>query len=201
MTAVAPPFDAPARPDVSVAGVLLAAGTSTRFGARNKLLASHEGEPLVRRAARSLVAASVDPVVAVVGHEATRVAAALDGLDVELVRNDDYETGQASSVRTGVAAVADRADAVVIALGDMPAVSPTTVETLVDAYAAGVGDALAAADEGRRGNPVLFDRRFFDALADVTGDVGGRGILIEHGTLIETGDPGVRRDVDEPTDL
>jgi molybdenum cofactor cytidylyltransferase len=198
---VAPPFDGVARPDARVAGVLLAAGTSTRFGDRNKLLATRGGDPLVRRAARTLVAAPVDPVVVVVGHEADRVAAALDGLGVELVHNDDYGTGQASSVRTGVAAVADRADAVVVALGDMPAVSPTTVETLVDAYAAGVGDALATAYEGRRGNPVLFDRRFFDALADVTGDVGGRGLLLEHGTLIETADPGVRRDVDEPADL
>ena len=197
---VSPPFDASGE-SPSVAGVLLAAGTSDRYGDHNKLLATHDGDPLVRDAARALLAAPVDPVVVVVGHEADRVSAALDGLDLEPVHNDAYDTGQASSVRAGVRAVRDRADAAVVALGDMPFVAPETVALLVDAYAAGAGDALAAAHDGRRGNPVCFDRRFFDALTDVTGDVGGRSILLENGTLVDTDDPGVRRDVDRPADL
>ncbi|WP_336022321.1 nucleotidyltransferase family protein [Halobellus salinisoli] len=189
-----------------VAGVLLAAGTSSRFGDRNKLLATHEGEPIVRRAARTLLDAGLDPVVAVVGHEAERVTDALDGLDVRLVTNDTYETGQASSVRAGIRTLAesgDSIDAAVIALGDMPFVSPETVETLVAAYEAEVGDALAAAYEGVRGNPVLFDRRFFADLVDVAGDVGGREILLESGAsaCVAVSDPGVRRDVDELADL
>jgi molybdenum cofactor cytidylyltransferase len=197
---VSPPFDAPDDAP-TVAGVLLAAGTSDRYGDRNKLLATHDRDPLVRRAARTLLAAPVDPVVVVVGHEADHVAETLAGLDVEFVHNDAYATGQASSVREGVRAVPDRADAALVALGDMPFVAPATVALLVDAYAAGAGDALAAAHDGRRGNPVCFDRRFFDALTDVTGDVGGRSILLDHGVLVDTGDPGVRRDVDEPSDL
>jgi molybdenum cofactor cytidylyltransferase len=197
---VSPPFDASGE-SASVAGVLLAAGTSDRYGDRNKLLATHDGDPLVREVARTLLAAPVAPVVVVVGHDADRVSAALDGFDLELVHNDAYTTGQASSVRAGVRAVRDRADAAVVALGDMPFVAPETVARLVDAYAAGAGDALAAAHDGRRGNPVCFDRRFFDALTDVTGDVGGRSILLDNGTLVDTGDPGVRRDVDRPADL
>jgi molybdenum cofactor cytidylyltransferase len=194
-----PPFDAADQPPV--AGVLLAAGTSDRYGDDNKLLATHDGDPLVRHAARTLRDAPVDPVVVVVGHEADRVRAALAGFDPDVAYNDDYASGQASSVRAGVAAVRDRTAAVVVALGDMPFVTPTSVDLLVDAHAAGVGDALAAAHDGRRGNPVLFGRRFFDALGDVTGDTGGRAILLEHGRLVETGDPGVRRDVDDPEDL
>lgn len=196
---VTPPFDATT--PTPVAGILLAAGTSDRYGDRNKLLATHDGDPLVYHAARTLLDAPVDPVAVVVGHEADSVRAALAGLDVELVYNDDYASGQASSVRVGVDAVRDRASAVVVALGDMPFVTPASVERLVDAQAAGVGDALAAAHDGTRGNPVLFADSFFDALADVTGDVGGRELLLEHGQLVETGDPGVRRDVDEPEDL
>ncbi|QCC48032.1 nucleotidyltransferase family protein [Halobellus limi] len=189
-----------------IAGVLLAAGTSTRFGDRNKLLATRDGDPLVRHAARTLLDAGLDPVVAVVGHEADRVADALSGLDVTVVVNDRYETGQASSLRAGIGALRDRVepvDAAVIALGDMPFVDPETVETLVAAHDAGVGDALAAAHDGVRGNPVLFDRRFFDALADVSGDVGGREILLASGdgACVSVPDPGVRRDVDEPGDL
>jgi len=142
----------------------------------------------------------------VVGHEAERVKAALDGLEVRFVTNEAYATGQASSVRAGVQALVDAEeaiDAAVIALGDMPYVASETVETLVDAYEAGVGDALAPAHEGVRGNPVLFDQRFFADLVDVSGDVGGREILLEGGSsaCVAVDDPGVRRDVDEPADL
>jgi molybdenum cofactor cytidylyltransferase len=206
-----PPFetdaggaDAPTKPSARVAGVLLAAGTSTRFGDDNKLLATVDGDPLVRHGAQTLLGASVAPVIVVVGHEADRVSDALDGLDVEFVRNDGYAAGQSTSVRAGIGAVADRdVDAAVVALGDMPFVDPDTVRTLVSAYEAGVGDALAAAHDGRRGNPVLFDRRFFDALTRVDGDIGGREILLEsdRSACVAVPDSGVRRDVDTPSEL
>ena len=200
-------FEVPSAADApTVAGVLLAAGTSSRFGSQNKLLATVGGEPIVRRAARTLLDSGVDPVLAVLGHEADRVRAALDGLPVDTVVNEDYETGQASSVRTGVLAVREArpdADAVLVALGDMPFVAGETVDALVAAYAAGVGTALAAAFEGDRGNPVLFDERLVDALADTDGDTGGRAILLdgEDSALVAVDDPGVRRDVDRPEDV
>jgi molybdenum cofactor cytidylyltransferase len=197
---VDPPADAPDTP--AVAGVLLAAGTSSRFGDANKLLASVDGDPIVRRAARTLAAADPSPLVAVVGHEADRVRDAIDGLGFEAVDNPAYERGQATSVRAGVRAVAD-APAAVFALGDMPFVAPDTIAALVSTYRAGEWTALAAAHDGRRGNPVLFDARHFDALADADGDVGGREVLLgaENAALVETGDPGVRRDIDTPADL
>lgn len=190
----------------TIAGVLLAAGTSSRYGESNKLLVDLDGEPLVRHVARALLESSVSPVVVVLGHEADRVRDALAGLDVEFVENPDYREGQATSVRRGIEALRARKetpDAAVFALGDMPAVSAETVDLLVRAYRAGAGEALAAAHEGERGNPVLFDSRFFDALADVSGDVGGRQILLtsDRSALIETGDPGVVRDVDRPADV
>jgi molybdenum cofactor cytidylyltransferase len=195
-----------------VTGVLLAAGTSIRFGDANKLLATVDGEPVVRRAARTLVDAGADPVVVVVGHEADRVRDAVADLSVKTVVNDAYEAGQSTSVRVGIDPVRggeDGAggdpdvDAAVVALGDMPFVDPATVETLVAAYAADAGEVLAAAYDGERGNPVLFDRRFFDRLAGVDGDVGGREILLadDASALVAVDDPGVRRDVDRPTDL
>jgi len=205
---VHPPFGdpGPERADAAVAGVLLAAGRSSRFGAANKLLADLDGEPLVRHAARRLRAArgeALSTVVAVVGHEADRVRAALSGPELRTVENPDPAAGQATSVQAGVEAIRAEADAAVFALGDMPRVRPGSVERLVAAYRAGDGDALAAAHRGARGNPVLFDGRHFDALADVAGDVGGREILLS-GTgsaLVETGDPGVLIDVDTPENL
>jgi molybdenum cofactor cytidylyltransferase len=194
------------RDPARVGGIVLAAGTSDRFGDRNKLLATVDGDPLVRHAAETLVAAGLDPIVAVVGHDAEDVTAALDGLDVETVPNPAYAQGQSSSVRVGITALEDRStsvDAAVLALGDMPFVEPATVEALVAAYEAGVGDALAAAYDGVRGNPVLFDRRFFADLTDVEGDVGGRKILLESddSACVAVSDEGVRHDIDEPTDL
>ncbi|MFC7205138.1 NTP transferase domain-containing protein [Haloferax namakaokahaiae] len=190
----------------TVVGVLLAAGTSSRFGDENKLLATVDSEPIVRRAAQTLLESGVDSVVVVLGYEAERVRDALDGLSVEFVVNDDYETGQASSLRRGIEAVRENstdADAVVVALGDMPFVSPETVDTLCAAYAADAGDALAAAFDGNRGNPVLFDSRHFDALLDTEGDIGGREILLdgEASALVAVDDPGIRRDVDVPDDI
>ncbi|MGM0605360.1 MAG: nucleotidyltransferase family protein [Halobacteriota archaeon] len=211
---VTPPFDAsdsqrtdtnPAATDHRTTGLLLAAGTSSRYGDQNKLLASVEGEPIVVRAARTLLSSSLGEVIVVVGYEADRVRAALEGLSVTIVSNPAYESGQASSVRTGIEAVIDRpaADAVLLALGDMPFVDPETIDTLCAAHRGGVGDAIAPVYDGERGNPVLFDRRHFDRLAAVEGDVGGRSILLtgDHSVLVAVCDPGVRRDVDEPSDL
>jgi len=211
MTPELPVVEPPERVDQSVrdgavAGVVLAAGTSSRFGEANKLLAELDGEPLVAHAARTLAAAAVDPVVAVVGEDGDQVTEALDGLELPTVDNPDYEQGQAASVRAGVRAVEQRVPAAagaVFALGDMPAVSPDSVDALVAAYRDGAGTALAAANEGERGNPVLFDATHFPALAAVDGDVGGRDILLtgEDAALVETGDPGVLRDIDTKADL
>lgn len=203
---VTPPFDGEHRQSTAVAGLLLAAGTSRRFGAENKLLATHEGTPLVTHAARTLVESTAGPVFVVVGHEAGRVVEALSALDVRFVLNPAYERGQATSVAAGIEAIRDRTpqiDAAVIALGDMPFVDSATVETLRAAYESGVGTALAAAYDGTRGNPVLFDQRFFDPLTDVAGDVGGRAILLESddSALVGVPDSGVRRDIDTPSDL
>lgn len=185
-----------------VGGVLLAAGTGTRFEGGNKLLAEVEGGPIVRRAAVTLVSSSLGPVTAVLGHEADAVADALDGLDLSTRYNEDYADGQSTSVAVGVDAAREEGwDAAVFALGDMPFVDPATVETLLSAYADGEGTVLAPAYEGTRGNPVLFDSEHFDALADVTGDRGGRDIIEDVGTLVPVEDPGVRTDVDRVGDL
>jgi molybdenum cofactor cytidylyltransferase len=187
----------------TVAGLLLAAGTGSRFGDANKLLATLDGEPIVRRAARTLVNAGLDPLVVVVGHEAGRVRAALDDLPLTVVENPAYREGQSTSVRAGIDALPAAVDAVVIGLGDVPRVAPASVRALVDVYESGEWTALAAACEGARGNPVLFDRRHFDSLGDVSGDRGGRAVLLsgDASALVETHDPGVLRDVDTPADL
>ncbi len=186
----------------SIAAILLAAGTSTRYGEANKLLATVGDDPVVHAAAQSLLAAEPDAAVAVLGHEADRVRAALNGLPFTVVENPDYCEGQATSVARGMTSIPAEVDAAVIALGDMPAIAPETVGMLVRTFRETGRSALAAGYEGRRGNPVLFDRTHFDRLAELTGDRGGRDILrtADDAAIVETGDPGVRLDLDERDD-
>ena len=195
----------PAERDASVAGIVLAAGTSSRYGDANKLLVQVDGRPVVQQATRTLTAAGVDPVVVIVGHEADRVRAAVDSLPVTVVENPDYTDGQSTSVRAGIDVIQSMPDpdAVVIGLGDMPAVEPATVETLIHGYEAGAASILAAGYQGQRGNPVLFDRQYFDALAGVSGDRGARELIrrSDRSVVVDVDDPGVVRDVDVPGDL
>ncbi|SDY94267.1 nucleotidyltransferase family protein [Halopenitus persicus] len=188
----------------TVAGVVLAAGTSSRFGDSNKLLSTIDGEPLVRHALRSLLDAALSPVFVVVGHESEAVREAVDGSGATVIEAPNYERGQSASVRAGTAAVAETNAAAAIFLpGDMPFVDPATVRALVDAYDAGVGDTLAPAIDGRRGNPVLFDRRHFAELRRIDGDVGGRSVLLgsDNAALVSVGDEGVRIDIDTRAQL
>jgi molybdenum cofactor cytidylyltransferase len=196
----AEPDGAPA----TVVGLLLAAGTASRFGDEQKLLAELDGEPLVRHAARTLIDADIDGVVAVLGHERERVAAALPP-EVATVHNPDYADGQATTVARGVRAAADRgAAAAVFALGDMPCVAGETVDALVAAYRnpETTADIVVPTYEGRRGNPVLFGAAHFDALQDVSGDRGGRALFDSYPVeRVAVDDPGVHVDVDTAADL
>ncbi|ATW89366.1 molybdenum cofactor cytidylyltransferase [Halohasta litchfieldiae] len=188
----------------TVVGVVLAAGTSSRFGATNKLLAEWADAPLVSHVVDTLLRSTVDKVVVVVGDDAGRVRRAVSDFEVTIVHNDRYASGQSTSVRRGITAARNHgADAVVFALGDMPTVEAESFDLLVAAYRTGVSEALAAACNGARGNPVLFGRRHFEALADATGDTGGREILLDddRAVLVETGDRGVLVDVDSPDDM
>lgn len=187
-----------------VGAVLLAAGRSSRFDAGNKLVAEIDGTPVVRHAAETLRDAVVADVVVVVGHESDAVREALAGLGLSIRENPDYTSGKSSSVRAGVVAARDRGwEATVFALGDMPFLDPGSVDALVKQYGTGTESVVAAAHNGQRGNPVLFDAQHYDALAAVTGDSGGRRLLQERGdvALVDTGDPGVIRDIDALADL
>lgn len=187
-----------------IGAVLLAAGESQRFERGNKLLATVDGTTIVRRAAETLLAADVEDVVAILGYDEAAVRESLEGLDVDLRVNPEFEAGQSTSVREGVAVAREREwDGTVFALGDMPFVAPESVAALLEQYASGNGSIFAAGYEGKRGNPVLFDSEHYDGLADVSGDKGGRELVENHpdARIVETGDPGVTRDVDYEEDL
>jgi molybdenum cofactor cytidylyltransferase len=168
-----------------VAAVILAAGRSSRMGGPNKLLAELNGKPLVRIVAEQALASRAGPVIVVTGHQADAVRQVLAGLDVQFVANPDYVDGLASSVKAGVAAVPDQADGVVVCLGDMPLVNAGLIDRLIEAFAPDAGALIAMpVSEGRRGNPVLWSRRFFAELMTLDGDVGARHLIAKHSEAV-----------------
>jgi molybdenum cofactor cytidylyltransferase len=167
-----------------VAGVVLAAGTSSRLG-RNKLLVQLAGEALVRRAVRRAVEAGLEPVLVVVGHEAKRVAAEVSGLPCRQVENLVFASGQHTSVRAGIAAVPQAAAAAVVMLADMPLVTAEMLAALVERYREGASrGALSGPDSVAE--PVAAEL----AVADVApGSHAERGPATEHAASGAVGAP------------
>lgn len=161
-----------------VAALVLAAGRSMRMGAVNKMLAEIGGKPLVRIAAEQAVASHAQPVIVVTGHEREKVEAALTGLPVRFVYNADYAEGLGTSLKAGIAAVPEETDAVVVCLGDMPQVDAALINRLIAAFDPERGALVVVPSiDGRRGNPVVWSRRFFHDLMAIQGDVGARHLI------------------------
>jgi molybdenum cofactor cytidylyltransferase len=202
-----------ARP--AIAGVVLAAGASRRFGEEargrgpgQKLLAPLGGKPLVRWAVEGMLAAPVTRTVVVVGGEAPAVEAALGGLDVRFVVNEGYREGMSTSLHAAVRALsADGGGGVraaVFALGDQPFVPSAVVERLVHTFrATGAPVVVPVYAGGERGHPVLFAANLFPELLAVRGDEGARGVIARHRSRVTavTFDFPAPRDVDLPGDL
>ncbi len=161
-----------------IAAVVLAAGRSTRMGAVNKLIAEIGGKPLVRIAAEQALASRASPVIVVTGHERERVEQALNGLPVKVVHNPDYAEGLGTSLKAGIAAVPDNADGAIICLGDMPQVNAALIDKLIAAFDPAHGALVVVPSiAGRRGNPVVWSRRFFHDLMAISGDIGARHLI------------------------
>lgn len=195
---------------MSITGILLAAGRGKRFdpsGQRNKLLqtlgAGHDGggdsAAVVVLSARHLLAA-LPRVVAVVRPGDGEVGAQLLALGCEVTICPQADTGMAASLAHAIAR-ASEADGWVIALGDMPHVQPSTIQSLKTALEQGAGIA-APVYRGQRGNPVGFSRHYLPQLLALEGDQGARGIL-KHSpvTELDVDDSGILQDVDTPADL
>ena len=189
----------------NVSALVLAAGRSTRMGPVNKLLVPVGGRAMVRGVVEQLESSSVRPIIVVTGHEAERVGKALAGTEARLIHNPAYREGLSSSIRAGLPALPESADAAIICLGDMPLVASRHVDMLVAAFDPDEGREICVpVFEGKRGNPVLFARRFFEEVAAVRGDVGARHLIGEYEEYVcevAMDDRAVLFDVDSPQAL
>jgi molybdenum cofactor cytidylyltransferase len=188
-----------------IAGLVLAAGRSTRMGGPNKLLEEINGKPLVRIVAEHALASRAKPVIVVTGHQRERVEHALAGLPVTFAHNPDFADGLSTSLKAGIKAVPADADGAIVTLGDMPQVTATLIDRLIAAFDPERGALVVIPTiEGKRGNPVLWARRFFSDLLAVEGDVGARHLIsgyAEAVTEVPVEDASALTDVDTPEAL
>jgi molybdenum cofactor cytidylyltransferase len=187
------------------AAVILAAGRSTRMGGPNKLLAHVTGKPLARIAAEAALASKARPVVVVTGHQSETIGEALRDLPLQFVHNPDFADGLSTSLRAGLSALPDDIDGAVVMLADMPQVDSALIDRLISAYDPEKGALIAVpVIDGKRGNPVLWSRRFFPDLMALSGDIGARYLIEKYGEAVVevpmTGQ-GALVDVDTPDAL
>lgn len=187
-----------------VAGIVLAAGASERFG-RPKQVLEWQGKPLVRHVAEQALQAELKPLMVVTGNAQAEVEAALRDLDVKLVFNPAWQSGQASSVRAGIEALRQsdsEVGAAIFLLADQPGVNPQVLQALVEHHAETLASVVAPLVGGQRANPVLFDRVTFEDLLRLEGDQGGRAIFSHYPPqFLPWHDEALLFDIDTPQDF
>ena len=163
----------------TISAIVLAAGMSTRMG-QNKLLLPFKNKPLIAHAVDILLASEVNEIVVVLGHEAEKVGSEIEVKPVRLIQNPNYQQGLSTSVRAGIEAVSHRAEGVMICLADQPLLEPADLNRIVRAFthAKRANKPIAVPFfNGQRGNPVILDSCYREAILEVVGDVGCKGVI------------------------
>jgi len=188
-------------PDPTVFAAVLAAGGSSRFGS-TKQTALLEGVPLVRRAIDTAVTACGDRVLAVIGHDADAVLAAIDSAPCFIAVNEGYDGGLGTSIATAARVCHGHADALLLLLADQPLVTSQHLGALMDTWSGADHVIVASSYSGTAGPPVLFPIHAFEALESLTGDQGARALFHDGRFTLRTVpfEPAAI-DIDTPADL
>ena len=184
-----------------IAAVVLAAGRSRRMAPHNKLLVTDRaGKPMIARVVDNVLSSGARPILVVIGHQSENIESALAGKPVNFIHATDYAEGLAASLKAGIAAVPEDCAAAMVCLGDMPLVTGRMIDRLLSAYDPEEGRQIVLPTfRGKQGNPMLWDRRFFPEMLQITGDSGARFLIGKYAEVlaeIEMGDDAVLRDFD-----
>ena len=187
-----------------VGAVLLAAGASTRMGQHKLLLPWADGRTIIEHIVFQLIKSRVDPIVVVTGHNAREIKALLKPLDLEIVHNKGYKTGEMlSSLKVGVEALPAHTASALVALGDQPGIQPKTIYQLLTAYALHGADLIVPSFQKQRGHPMMIGRRHWPEILNLDGRSTLRAVLNRHAErspYVEVDNDSVLRDVDTPQD-
>jgi molybdenum cofactor cytidylyltransferase len=187
-----------------IAGLVLAAGESSRMGA-DKALLTYSGRTFLETVLTTLREAGVSHQTVVLGHHAEEIERAAPFQGVQVVVNPDYRQGQTSSFQTGLKAIKSGAgaglEAILLCLVDHPAVSAGVIRTLIAAFRASGSPVVVPTYQGQRGHPVLIGRALFDELLELNPGAGANTVIRKYGDAtqsVEVNDPGILVDVDDP---
>ena len=186
----------------NLAAIILAAGQSRRMGKENKMLIKIDGKPMVRHAVEAVMQTGINRIFVVTGYQSKKLENALNGLKFKLVKNSQYSQGLSSSLKAGVNALPESIEGALVMLGDMPGVNPSHLNLLMEAFKPDENKLICVpTSEGKRGNPVLWHKRFFSSISEVSGDVGARHLIGEYDDYVvdvEMNDNAVILDLDTP---
>lgn len=188
-------------PPLSIAGLILAAGESSRMGADKPLL-MYRGKTFLENILTALRDAGVRRVVVVLGHHAELIQQSAGLASVEVVVNQDYRRGQTSSLQAGLRLLAgNEPDGVVLCLADHPAITADTVRRLIQCFESAGKAAVIPQFQGRHGHPVLLGRELFSPLRALGPGQGADTVIRrfrDRTGFMEVADPGILVDVDDP---
>ena len=159
-----------------ISAILLAAGQSKRMNGENKLTKGIQGTPLIKLSVKNILASSINELIVVLGHQKEIIKKLIGGNEkIKFVFNKDFESGMASSIKTGIDNLSDKTEAFFICLGDMPMVNHDIYNQLIESK--DNKEIIVPTYKGHQGNPVLFDKSMKEKVMDITGDVGAKKIL------------------------
>ncbi len=187
-----------------ISAIVLAAGEAKRMG-RNKMLLPWQGKTLLEQVLGALLHSQVDEIILVLGHEAGRIREKISARGIKIAINPVYQEGMSASLRYGLSIMDKAAEAFLVALGDQPGIRKETINQLIDAFHRTLPrkNIVLPTYRSKPGHPVLFGIQYREAMAGLSGDVGGRQILIDHPEdilALEMDTDEVLQDIDTPED-
>lgn len=165
----------------NLAAIILAAGESKRMAGHHKLLLPLAGKAMIAWTVETILAAGLDDVIVVLGHEAAAVQKTLNKKPVRFALNPHYRRGMASSIQAGLAALAPQTQTIMIALADQPLITAAEINFMIAEFFRAPEKTIGVPTfNGQRGHPVLWDRRYREEMLALQGDVGCKSILARH---------------------
>lgn len=187
---------------MKIAGLILAAGGSSRMGDQNKLLQLIDGTPMVKKVVASCLHSNLSSIYVVLGHDSEWINNCISTEGINFVNNEDWRLGMASSINSGIGAMNNDFDGAMILLGDMPYIETKLIDQMIELFQE--YKIVVPVKNGRQGNPVLFSSTFFNDLQSIDGDKGAKRVIQENFSsvvLTHVMTNAIFRDIDTPQQM
>ncbi len=188
---------------MKIAGIILAAGSSSRMRNQNKLMIDINGKTILETVISTVLKAEINPLIIVLGNDADQFQKTLEEYPVILVKNYEWEKGMSTSIKAGIGALGNDVAGSMILLGDMPGISAKDIKSLLIKFCELENQKIIyPVKDGQQGHPVIFPKSFFNELSLLSGDRGAKSILNDENSLgVEMQSQGVLFDIDTESDL